>query len=65
MKRPFLLMVDSGDPDEPDNRMFTSLFAASEALHKLPARYQRFAWIFERTEGGAIVHYKDGKKVSK
>lgn len=63
--RPFQLMVDSGNREEPSNRYFGSLEAALAAAEELPARFHPFVWISEfLTTGGRITHVRDGRRTT-
>ena len=61
MKRPYLLMIDSGSLAEPANRYFGTLSAALEALAIYPEHFQRFAWISYLPENQWLI--RDGKEV--
>lgn len=68
MKRPFELMVDSGNEDEPRPRRFASLESALAAFDQLDPQWRGFAWIREyhpisrayEIAGRVVVHMRDG-----
>ncbi len=63
MNRPFFLIIDSANQDEPSPRRFGSLQAALEAFAEYDERWQRFAWITQEMEGGSTrVHMRDGER---
>jgi len=62
MNRPFSLVVDSGNEDEPEPRTFGSLVTALQALNEYEEKWRRFAWIREQCpDGSIVVHVRDGQ----
>lgn len=65
MKRPFILMVDSANEEEPDPRRFGSLEKALQAYKELDRQWKHFAWIVEVHEHRAPrIHMRDGVRAS-
>lgn len=59
--RPFCLMVDSANRDEPPVRYFGSLDAARAAALALPKEWHPFVWITEwYAPDSPIHHVRDG-----
>jgi hypothetical protein len=62
--RPFILLVDSGEDEEPEPRRFGSLATAIAAFEKLDPHWQRFARIYEYSRPGwppFVTHMRDGR----
>jgi len=62
--RLFELMVDSGSPDEPEPRRFSTYLKAVGAFHALEPEWQKFAWFRELRPDGSVkeVHMRDGMR---